>query len=273
MFRLLLVSVLTVGFSVAFAQETPRLDSAADIIGRRYTLASWNGDDFKGGRDVTLEFVEGPALAGAVCNRFRGPFSLENGILTADALMMTRMACPDAELTRLENALTGALRIGAAVIARENGLALRRDDNIFLFRAVEGGGEAPAPAPVPAPASAQTSWKDLEDKRFVLDKVDGEEFRIRMGRQPFIRFGGDGRVSGSACNNFSGPGELTDGVLTVANAASTMMMCVDQNLVEFERYFHKMLRSGVKAELSADGRLTLSGDGRTLEYLPDDSDD
>lgn len=107
---------------------------------------------------------------------------------------------------------------------------------------------------------------DLRGRKFVLAKVDGEAFAVAMGEQPFLAFGDGLLVTGSACNSFRGPGELVNGVLTVANAASTRRMCIDPNLAGFERYFHRMLQSGVVLTLEG-ATLTLAGGGRTLEYV------
>lgn len=109
------------------------------------------------------------------------------------------------------------------------------------------------------------TWKDLEGRKFTLARVDGEEFTVDSERQPFVEFGKDGRLFGSACNSFNGPAELKDGTLTVKNAAATMKMCIDQKLAKFEGDFHKLLREG--AAISLDGKaLILSGSGRTFVY-------
>ncbi len=106
---------------------------------------------------------------------------------------------------------------------------------------------------------------ELIGRKFTLANVDGAAFVVSMGTRPFIEFGEGMLVSGNACNIFRGPGELTDGVLRVANAVSTRRMCIDPALAEFEKYFHKMLREGVVVALEGD-TLTLTGGGGTLEY-------
>ncbi len=140
------------------------------------------------------------------------------------------------------------------------------------------GAEAEEPAPEPEPAAEEDESdsepivsepivvvEDLIDRKFVLAKVDGEDFAVASGRQPFIEFGEGMRVGGSACNTFTGLGALTDGRLIVANAVATRMMCVDGRVSEFERYFHRMLREGVELALDG-GTLILTGSGRTLEF-------
>lgn len=136
-----------------------------------------------------------------------------------------------------------------------------------------------APAPVAPPAEivevidpsgpvspiGDISEKDLAGRKFVLTHVDGETFTPDMGEQPYIQFDTGMRVSGKACNNFRGPATLQDDILTVENAASTMMMCVDPKLTQYESDLYRLLRTGMHMDLN--GReLTLSGEGREFLY-------
>lgn len=113
--------------------------------------------------------------------------------------------------------------------------------------------------------ASQVTEKDLAGKKFVLAKVDGKQFMPDMGEQPFIQFDLGIQISGKACNNFRGKGSLVDNVLTMPNAASTMMMCGDAKLNQYESDFHRLLREGAEVTLE-DGELTLTGDDREFVY-------
>lgn len=124
----------------------------------------------------------------------------------------------------------------------------------------------PVVAASPPPSvQAGLGEKDLAGRHFVLAKVDGGDFMPDMGEQPYIQFDQGMRVSGKACNSFRGPGELRNGMLVVENAASTMMMCVDAKLNQYETELYAMLKNG--ARIGLDGsQLTLSGGGREFVY-------
>lgn len=123
----------------------------------------------------------------------------------------------------------------------------------LCFLAVAGcaGGKAPAQA-------------DLLHRRFVLESVDGQPF-VSKQSAPDIEFGENFRVYGRVCNRYTGQGELSGGVLTVKQMASTKMLCLEEALNAFEHQFAQMLAAGAAVDLSGN-RLTLKGDGRVLVY-------
>lgn len=261
MMRLLLVVLAMT--SMAMAQEV-RFYGEGEILGHTFVLARVDGEAFASEREVFITFNRDMTVAGSVCNRFHGPFGVDGFILKAE-VASTRMLCPQENLSALENAFFQALRSGAAMVAAGDRLELRRDDRVWEFRRAEAEADAgEAAKPAESSAAAALSWKDLIGK-FTLATVDGKTFSVEMGKHPYIQFGEDMRVGGSACNNFTGPGELSGNTLTIKNAASTMMMCVDQKLAQYERDFHQLLQSG--AAMTLDGEtLTLSNNGKTYVY-------
>lgn len=268
MMRYLLVLLAVCG--MAAAQEQPLFFGESDVIGQRFVLDTLNGEKIASQREIYIEFPARDQVAGRICNNFRGPCTVERYILTAD-IASTRMLCPDEKLRELENKFFQYMRLGIGFIRSGDRLEFRRDDTSIAFRlAGEAGKDAPArsePAPEqPEGAAAPgVAEKDLAGRKFVLATADGEPFSVTMGKQPFIEFGEGFRVSGSACNGFTGPGSLEGGKLFLRNAASTMMMCVDEKLSGYERDFHAMLREGADISLEG-GELTLSGNGKTYIY-------
>lgn len=130
---------------------------------------------------------------------------------------------------------------------------------------------APKPAEAakqsaPSASDGKVTADALVGKKFVLKQVAGKDFKAERGKQPFIQFDDGMRVSGSACNNFTGPGELEGGILYLKNAAATMMMCVNEDLNKFERDFHQLLRTGAAIDLDGD-TLTLTGDDIIFVYV------
>lgn len=248
---------------IGFESETNAAEGGG-IAGRRFVLTQANDVALPADREVFLEFGADLRLSGRVCNVFNGPAALKNGVLTADALASTRMLCPDPVLAGLENELLRALRMGVSAMRVGEALELRRDAFIWKFTLADAAGPT---ASSPSPAEKDEA-RLLTGRKFVLRAVDEEAFSVDMGRQPYIEFSqqeGGLRINGSACNNFMGVAEFSGGTLRMENAASTMMLCVDPKLSDFERDFHQTLREGMAVELSGD-TLVLRGGGKTFTY-------
>lgn len=229
------------------AGETSVTES--DLAGNKFILRQVDGQPFRGEPAPEVEFADDLSIHGKFCNGFRGKAELTDGVLTAERVVSTRMFCVDNDLSQLESRFLRLLDGGlAASMAAGRFLVLTGDGAELRFELA---------TPVDGLAAS------LVGRKFILREVNGEPFSAE--RQPFIAFDETMRVSGSACNNFMGPGELKNGVLSVANAASTMMLCVDPKLSEFERDFHRALGEGLTVRL--DGKtLTLAGGGMAMVY-------
>lgn len=225
------------------------------VANRRFELKKVDGDRAAYGKKVTLDFGDDGAVSGTVCNAFRGTGGLRRGILTVGNIASTRMLCPDDGLSRLETRLFAMLEQGAALVETAEGIELRRDGTILGFAETAAG----------QPPAAADLRDDLVGRKFILARVNGEKFAVFGGQRPFIEFADGMRVSGSACNSFSGPGELRDGKLFLRNAAATMMLCIDPKLSEFERDFHRLVQNGAAIRVDG-GTLVLEGEGLELEY-------
>lgn len=113
-------------------------------------------------------------------------------------------------------------------------------------------------------AQSMLSESDLKHHNYVLESVDGRPFSSEFNT-PNLSFNQDFSISGKVCNNFRGPAQLSDNVLTVEHMASTLMLCPDQQLNELENDFAQMLRAGARISLEGN-RLTLSQGDRVLVY-------
>ena len=106
------------------------------------------------------------------------------------------------------------------------------------------------------------SLDDLAGRTYYLVSMDGKSFEGAIA--PELSFE-EGRVTGRACNRFSGTAKIANGTLTAKNAASTRMACFQPFLNELEQRLSDMLQNG--AQLMLEGRqLTLARDGHTLTY-------
>ena len=106
------------------------------------------------------------------------------------------------------------------------------------------------PETAPAPSAGGGLTREfLTGQKFVLKTVGGVEFQGE--NIPVLEFGDNFLVSGKICNNFRGPGELTEGRLTVKAIASTRMACPNVVLGDLETGLFQALESGV--DISMDG--------------------
>lgn len=121
---------------------------------------------------------------------------------------------------------------------------------------VVGEERLPAEAEPPAPAAGDSSGltkEFLTHQKFVLVQVNEADYVAEQDLPtPTLEFGDDFRVSGRICNNFNGPGELQNDVLSVRAVASTRMLCPDSNLTQLETRFFQMLESGVTLSMDGD---------------------
>lgn len=269
------------------------LHTAGDLVGKRYVLTEIDGEKAPEDTDAFIEWQSGAAMSGRLCNLFRAKCAFEDTVLTAEEIpAKTKMACADETMGKVEERFFAALRLGMSFLAVGESLELRRDDLVLRFMldkeetaekkeepeaeeveesekpAEKESGEAPEDSSAEEPLVSEVAVTEdaLLDRKFVLSKVDGHAFVVSMGSQPFIEFGEGMRVGGSACNVFTGLGELADGKLRVRNAVATRKMCIDPTLSGFEKDFHKILREG--AEIALDGDLLLlTGEGKTLEFV------
>ena len=106
------------------------------------------------------------------------------------------------------------------------------------------------------------SLDELAGRTYYLVSMDGKSVEGAIALELSFE---EGRVTGRACNRFSGTAKIANGTLTVKNAASTRMACFQPFLNELEQRLADMLQNG--ARLILEGRqLTLTRDGHTLTY-------
>ncbi|MGV3346261.1 META domain-containing protein [Enterobacteriaceae bacterium LUAb1] len=113
--------------------------------------------------------------------------------------------------------------------------------------------------------TSTVNFSTLSNKIFLLKQVDDVQVTLHEGRQPEIAFADNGRVTGAMCNRFFGQGEFSGAKLTVKNLASTMMLCPQEQLNQWDNMIGDELAKGV--EVSLNGQiLTLKGVNHRLVY-------
>ena len=93
----------------------------------------------------------------------------------------------------------------------------------------------------------------------------GSETDVVTGTTVTVRFGEDGRASGSTgCNTYSGTYEVRGDTLTFGRLASTRRACLDQNANEQERRFLAALEAANRFRLSSNRLTIISDRGRMI---------
>lgn len=124
------------------------------------------------------------------------------------------------------------------------------------------------PAPSAGSEAASGLQAELAHRNFIFKNFDGRELSNTnpdgsRREPPHLSFSQWPQANGKICNSFRGQVELKGQTLTMKNAASTMMLCVDSTLNELESTFYRMMDAGVTVELK-QRILTLTGGGHTL---------
>lgn len=202
----------------------------------------------------------------------------------------------DADRGRAEvvGRLLWTLSVGVEVAPWEHGVILReswldgedveKPDTFVLKELTLAGatsqplksGEPPVMGGTPAVEGTKEEEKtvthtpaadELIGRTFALRAFNGELFETAEGmRTPTVAFQDGMRVVGRNCNQFTGQGEYENGILK-AKLAATLMMCVQQKLMDVEHAFSTMVNEGAAVTLAGDVLTLASADNKTtLEY-------
>lgn len=115
------------------------------LIKQKFALKNINNAEFTGERVPFLAFEENFLVIGRVCNNFRGPGKLVNGILTVGPIMSTKMACLNDGLGQMENQLFQMLEGGAEISMNGALLTLKQGDQVLTFEANANAGDSGSP--------------------------------------------------------------------------------------------------------------------------------
>jgi len=210
---------------------------------------SWNLVALAGGEidpalpAVTLRFEADGTLGGFDgCNRYRGSYSVAGTAIHIPAEMATTRAACREPLTRRVSAYAEALLRAASFAIAANRLSLR-DSLEKEVAAFETGSRG----------LAGTSWQVTaynNGKQAVVSVITGTRITAR--------FGGDGRVTGSAgCNQYFTEYLVDNGSMAIGPPGATRRFCADpEGILDQEAGFLEALRSAARFRLEGD-RLAL----------------
>jgi heat shock protein HslJ len=207
-----------------------RLDAYADAQG--------NLVDARQDTEITLEFQAGQLGGSAGCNRYFAPYQLDGARLAVGPIGATQMAC-QAAVNEQERLYLAALESAASYEITESQLRL-----------VDATGKTVLTFSEAKPTSLTgTTWT-------LIAYHDGKSALVSAlaGTEITARFGGDGKLSGSAgCNNYTALYELDGDAVTLGPIAATRKMCATPDgAMEQESAYLAVLESAHTYRIKVD---------------------
>ncbi|MEA2024097.1 MAG: META domain-containing protein [Actinomycetota bacterium] len=204
------------------------------------------------GSAPTLIFKDGNAGGNASCNQYGGSYELDGSSITFGPLISTEMFCGEPGVMDQEAAYLAALQSVDAWTTDGETLTLSSNGSpVLKYAAISQD-------------LAGTSW-DL----IAYNNGTGG-FESAWGDEPVTAaFADDGTLSGSAgCNNYNASWATEDGSIEIGPAASTRMMCVDEQIMTQESRYLELLGLAATYRVDAGTLDMFDADGtRVLQYL------
>jgi len=229
------------------------------LAGTSWNLVALAGDDIDPALPTpTLRFEADGTLGGFDgCNRYRGSYSVAGtAIHIPGEMITTRMSCSE-PLMRRASAYAEALGRATSFIIEGNRLSLR-----------DSPGKEVAAFEASRRDLAGTSWQVTaynNGKQAVVSVITGTGITAR--------FGGDGRVTGSAgCNQYFAEYLIDNGSMAIGPPGATRRFCADpKGIMDQESGFLAALRSAATFRLEGDRLALRTTDGAMALTLLQDS--
>lgn len=196
-----------------------------------WVLKSLNGNDakslFEGALPtIQFDFQKNTVSGTSGCNRYNGPFSLENNVFRASDLASTQMLCVSKnEEGKFKEEITKPLTISI-----ENGILTFTNDQKKVVLEFEKG---------EAPKTFEEKLAGTWNLKTMTEKPVAEFFKGEDAKIPTLTFEmEEGKIGGHAgCNGYGSAFKIDNGLLIVEPIASTMMACPNiQSEAEYIKY-------------------------------------
>lgn len=198
------------------------------------------------GSGVTLEFGDDGRVSGSAgCNRFGGGYTVDGEAISFSQLFSTRMFCPQDGIMDQEIAFLNALEAASSFAIEGNQLIITYGDGqqlVFIQQSPLTG----------------TSW--------LLVSLDAETLAVESSVVT-LQFIEAGRVAGTAgCNRFGGGYEFDGNAIRFSQLFSTMMMCMEDGIMEQEAAYLAALEAATSFDLMGDQLIIAYGDSAQLTF-------
>jgi heat shock protein HslJ/uncharacterized membrane protein len=110
--------------------------------------------------------------------------------------------------------------------------------------------------------------RGLTNAYWKLTQIEGDTVATNQTREPYIRFTNtDSRFAGSTgCNRMSGHYTMSENHLTLSQAISTKMACLDSNVMRQEQRFLSALQTVDRFEITGDSLMLYQNDQLKLRF-------
>jgi heat shock protein HslJ len=205
----------------------PSSVAAESLDGSRWLLAALPAENLLERVTVTLDFEEGRVAGTDGCNRFTGPYRLEDDELHIGDMASTRRGCAEPVMKQARNYMGVLDRARKAKIV---------DDSLQLF---DANGELLAEFVPQLTALADTRW-------IVTGYNNGKQAVVSIGPDTSmtLEFDSENAISGTAgCNSFRGSYSSDSDNLTVGEIAATRRLCEDVVMAQEKLFLEALNRS------------------------------
>ena len=257
---------LTAAASFAIAGDTLTLSDASGTATAVFTAqqptslagTNWEVTGYNNGKEavvsvildtsITAVFGEDGTLSGnASCNTYSAPYEVDGRNITIGMGITTMMACPGDGVMEQETAYLAAIATAATYSIQGDVLELRTADGALAvsYAAVQ-------PASLTANAWQVTGYNNGNEA--VVSVVNGTSITAV--------FGEDGTLSGNAsCNTYNAPYEVNGSNITIGLAATTMMACPGEGVMEQENAYLAAISTAATYSIQGDVLELRTADG------------
>lgn len=256
------LSLLVADYPLAFAQSPANISEPtlylagtqmSTVQGQNWTLVSWQ-EDSKAialvSRSITAQFADGGISGMGGCNRYRATYRADAEKIQVNAILSTRMACLEPQLSTQENRYFSALQTARILkLNAQNQLVIEYQTptgktGLLTFTAMNA---AQPPQSLDGSAWTLVGWQQGTSARTLVDKTEIT-----------ADFSGD-RISGSGgCNRFSGTYRQQAETVSVSNLSMTEMACESAAIMAQEAELLKAIAGIQTVQPTVPGQMQLA---------------
>ncbi len=241
---------------VKVAPQVPPAEDVPVLAGTAWSVDAMGQTGLVSGSEPTIAFSKDGRISGTTgCNQFFGGYTQDGAALTFTGVGMTKMACM----------ADGLMQQEATFVSILNGEAKASLDAGSKLTIMGAAGVGFVALPVLANA-APGDPALLRGAEWLVEDLN------RMGvidnSRLTLKFGEDGRVSGSTnCNSFGGTYSVDGSKMTLSPLAMTRKACAAEALANQEARYTGALSGELGWRFAEDGALVLTGDEDTRILL------
>lgn len=248
---LLLLSACNSGTPAASTPPTASTAAAVPTLdGTNWIVTHIDGTATVEDHEPTLAFADGNASGSATCNRFAGGFTQDGAALTIGQVAVTQMMCADDVWMAQEAAFLTALS-SITTVRDSDGVIELLDADRKIALTLYAVQDEPLEG---------TTWQlsGILTKDALSSVVNNSAVTLTIE---------DGKLSGKACNTFSGTVEVSGENLKVGPLMTTKMACKSSALTKQEAAVLKGLQAASTFAIEG-AELTISAaDGTGLLFI------